>query len=64
MNEINRLEAKMENEDNEKTGRFSAFEDLFNNQFNDIIVRNNEMQKNINQLNGVVGKLLENMKTC
>ena len=64
MNEINRLEAKMENDDNEKAGRFTTFEDEFNNRLNDMMVRNNEMQKNVNQLNGVVGKLMENMKSC
>ena len=64
MNEINRLEAKMENEDNEKAGRFTTFEEEINHRLNDMMMRNNEQQKNINQLNGVVGKLLENMKTA
>ena len=43
MNEINRLEAKLENESNEKSGRFVTFEEQFNNSLNDIIVGNNDM---------------------
>ena len=42
MNEINRLEAKMENDSNEKSGRLTNFEDHFNNSLNDIVHSNQE----------------------
>lgn len=64
MNEINRLEAMMETDGDEKTARLAAFEATVSARLGELARGNGDMQGNLSQVNGAIGQLMAAVKKC
>jgi hypothetical protein len=62
MNEINRLEAMMETEGNERASRLAGFEDGVAARLEDLASSHGEILGNLSQVNGAVGQLMAAQK--